>query len=198
MKNVEKHKILVDEFFKQFVLLKEKVHLLYAFDLHELYETSEGELFYSILWDSVIISMTCLIDESRDSVSVIKLLKQYCDKNDQLICNDKIFCFARTKLKDFKIDKNGRNWSKPVGIIAKLRILRNKLGRAHFDEQVMTNKSKEQQIYDENKFSISEIRYFCDLLEGAIESISDLFDKPTRNYSNSGTPRASELINRFK
>ncbi len=133
---------IIKELFKQF---KENDEIFQKYSLF-LYST------YFAFHDQLIFNINRLHDESRDSLSLLKLLKknlqQYGDNNSE----------EETKI--LKTIKNNI-------VYEKSKKLRNKYGKAHLDRKVSINEEKRKKIYEENKIKHQEYYNYIKLLEKA-------------------------------
>lgn len=194
----KKYTILVNEFAGEVSLLKELTHLLYIFNLHNLQSTAEGDLFYRTIWHAAILAIARLVDESRDSISIVLLLKENYDKYKDNISNleKNLLMKMGFELKHNDISSLSILLEKS-SFVFKIKKMRNKLGIAHFDKAITINNKKWQTLYDENKISIDEMRIFVAVLANAVECLSQRSDNCFW-LSHPDISRVNKLIERFK
>lgn len=133
------------------------VYIKYHEFFYQTYSSYHNELTHHI---------SHLQDTSRDSLSIIKLLNRSKDYNDQLSVEEGNIL---SQLIDHEIGK-------------KIKVIRDKLGRAHLDYKIALNPDKEQKIYEQNKVTLMEIIQYLELLTKALTIISRRLDIPIADF----------------
>lgn len=138
-----------------FVALKELKKLFDEnYDVYQKYNQFLYYTYYAY-YDQLIHSISKLIDTSKGSLSIIKILNSNIQINDE-----------RAKEEQQILSKIESN---PT--YNKLKTIRNKLNRAHIDGKIAINIEEQSRTYEENKLELIDIEKYTLLLTKALEAL---------------------------
>lgn len=115
---------------------------------------------YTSFYNEFIYSVSRLHDSSKDSLSIVKLLRRC------VACNPTV---QEEEILD-SIAKNSTG--------KKIKEIRDKLGRAHLDSKVSSNLEKQKRILKECTIELVELQKYLKLLTEALETVSLRLSKP--------------------
>ena len=119
-------------------------------------------LSYNLFWNELIHNISRLQDTSRDSLSVVKVLKRHVYDIDDEKSNQEKEILE-------KIEKSDTN--------KKIKRLRDKLGKAHLDGKISINPGKRHDIWKKNKETLGNIVVYLELITQGVEIISCRLDE---------------------
>lgn len=117
---------------------------------------------YYAFHNEVLHGIHRLHDTSRDSLSIVKILMIFSEMNDSFSEREKI---VLDEIKSHPLNN-------------KIKILRDKLGRAHLDGKISLNKKKQDLLFEKSKVSLYEIEEYLELLQNGIEIASYRLKQP--------------------
>ena len=138
------------------------------------------DLTYRSYWDELIHNVSRLQDMSRDSISIVKILNRNIEIGDEKSVYEKDIL---KKIQDF-------------GVSEKIKVLRDKLGKAHLDGKVSINIEKQNKLWDENKTALKDVCEYIELLTKGLEVISCRLDKPIF-FTKPNTPIKRQIVELF-
>lgn len=118
---------------------------------------------YLLSYNEVILGIGRLIDRDKNAPSIINLLKEGIEKNDELSKGEAIIY---KKIMESHMHQ-------------KIKNLRNKFGIAHLDKEISVDPKKQLHFYEKNKFELKELIKYIDLLKEGAEILSSRSSQPT-------------------
>jgi len=118
---------------------------------------------YLLSYNEVILGIGRLIDRDKNAPSIINLLKEGIEKNDELSKEEAVIY---KKIMESHMHQ-------------KIKNLRNKFGIAHLDKEISVDPKKQLHFYEKNKFELKELIKYIDLLKEGAEIISFRSSQPT-------------------
>lgn len=116
---------------------------------------------YIAFYDELIYALNRIHDSSRDSLSLINILKKLAQAG--MLTSEEAEMLARIEQDTTR---------------KKVKKIRNKLGRAHLDGKVSTNLEQQDRLQKECAIEMNEFAAYIELLKKALEIISERLDKP--------------------
>jgi hypothetical protein len=150
-------------------------------DIYEEYP----ELFFLIrksFYDQIIFSLSRLIDSSTGTLSIKKLLRRHISMKDSLSGEGKK---ALSKIDESKFFK-------------KIKLIRDRLNRAHIDEKIALDQEEYNKIVEQCKIDFAEIEEAITELKKYLAIISDRLDMPIAAFLRPQTSIRAEIIKLFK
>lgn len=152
-----------------------------TFAVYEKYYTFFSLVYYSF-YNEIIHAVSRLHDTSRDSLSIIKMLNENIEFDDDLSANEK-------KILD-QIQSNDS--------CENIKVMRDKLGKAHLDGKVSINPAKQKEIYERHKIELNDITKYINLLVKALEILSQRLDQSIAHFLLPNTPIRREIREMFE
>ena len=127
-------------------------------EVYKKYSKFFDDVYYAF-YNELIHTVSKLHDKSRDSLSIVRMLQANKDKKSireeailQQICEHDAY--------------------------KKIKIIRDKLGRAHLDAKISINPGKQRELYEAHKIALKNIAEYIELMTEALETISERLDIP--------------------